>query len=59
MKTHIYSIVDEDGYILYTIKSQPTNRNFDDEAKDSIVPLFPIISKMYESKIYYTNALEG
>ena len=59
MKTHIYSIVDQDGYILYTIKSQPTNRNFDDEAKTSITPLFPAISEIYESKIYYTNAIEG
>tara|TARA_R110000787_G_scaffold86695_2_gene184831 strand:- start:279 stop:452 length:174 start_codon:yes stop_codon:yes gene_type:complete len=55
MKTHFYSIVDQDGYILYTIKSQPTNRNFDDEAKFSITPIFPIISEMYGSKIYYTE----
>ena len=59
MKTHIYSIVDQDGYILYTIKSQPTNRDFDDEAKACIVPLFPAISEIYGSKIYYTDAIEG
>tara|TARA_R110000822_G_scaffold9430_1_gene36574 strand:+ start:511 stop:684 length:174 start_codon:yes stop_codon:yes gene_type:complete len=55
MKTHFYSIVDQDGYILYTIKSQPTNRNFDDEARVSITPILPIISDMYGSKIYYTE----
>ena len=59
MNEHFYSIVDQDGYILYTIKSQPTNRNFDDEAKVSITPLLPIISKIYGSKVYYTDAIEG
>ena len=56
MKQHKYFIVDFQGYILLTIISQNTNRNFDDEAEFSIVPLLPIIAAQYGlNKVFYSE----
>ena len=56
MNKHTYYIVDADGYILLTVESQYTNRDFDAEAKISISPLLPIIANQYGlDYVYYTN----
>ncbi len=56
MNQHDYFIVDSEGYILLTIKSQFTNRDFDAEAKVSIVPLLPVIAEQYGTdKVYYSK----
>ena len=55
MKQHTYYILDADGYILLTVISQNTNRNADNEAKLSIIPLLPVIAKQYgREKVFYT-----
>ena len=55
MKKHKYYILDADGYILLTVISQNTNRNADNEAKLSIIPLLPVIAKQYgREKVFYT-----
>ena len=56
MNKHTYYIVDADGYILLTVESQYTNRDFDAEAKISISPLLPVIANQYGlDYVYYTN----
>jgi hypothetical protein len=56
MTKHTYYIVDADGYILLTVESQFTTRDFDTEAKISIKPLLPVIAKQYGvDYVYYTN----
>ena len=56
MTKHTYYIVDADGYILLTVESQYTTRDFDTEAKISISPLLPVIAKQYGlDYVYYTN----
>ena len=55
MNKHKYYILDADGYILLTVISQNTNRNADNEAKLSIIPLLPVIAKQYgREKVFYT-----
>ena len=56
MTKHTYYIVDADGYILLTVESQHTSRDFDTEAKISISPLLPIIANQYGlDAVYYTK----
>lgn len=56
MNKHTYYIVDADGYILLTVESQYTARDFDTEAKISISPLLPVIANQYGlDAVYYTN----
>lgn len=55
MNKHKYYILDDEGYILLTVISQNTNRNADNEAKLSIIPLLPVIAKQYgREKVFYT-----
>ncbi len=56
MNKHTYHIVDADGYILLTVESQYTARDFDAEAKISISPLLPVIANQYGlDAVYYTK----
>ncbi len=56
MNKHTYYIVDADGYILLTVESQNTARDFDTEAKISISPLLPVIANQYGlDAVYYTK----
>ena len=56
MNKHTYYIVDADGYILLTVESQNTARDFDAEAKISISPLLPVIANQYGlDAVYYTK----
>ena len=56
MTKHKYFIVDNDGYILLTIESQNTTRDFDAEAKIAISPLLPVIANQYGlDAVYYTK----
>tara|TARA_R100000544_G_C2183913_1_gene38262 strand:- start:245 stop:418 length:174 start_codon:yes stop_codon:yes gene_type:complete len=56
MNNHNYSIVDSKGYLLCEIKTQPTNANFDDNAKLFIVDLLPVIAKQYGvEKAFYAD----
>ena len=56
MTKHTYYIVDAEGYILLTVESQNTARDFDTEAKISISPLLPVIANQYGlDAVYYTK----
>tara|TARA_R110001599_G_scaffold11881_1_gene55944 strand:+ start:1319 stop:1495 length:177 start_codon:yes stop_codon:yes gene_type:complete len=50
MNTHLYHIVDFEGFTLCEIISRPTNSNFDDYAKSFIIDLLPVIAKQYGIK---------
>lgn len=55
MKKHTYYIVDTAGYVLLTVTSQNTARDFDAEAKLSISPLLPVIAEQYGvDAVYYS-----
>ena len=56
MNTHLYHIVDFEGFTLCEIISRPTNASFDDYAKSFIIDLLPVIAKQYGTKrAYYTG----
>ena len=56
MNQYTYYIVDNEGYILLTVISQPTNQRSDDEAKVSILPLLPVIAAQYGlDNVFYTE----
>jgi len=55
MQKHTYYILDLEGYVLLTVVSQTTARNFDDEAQLSICPLLPVVAKQYGlDKVFYS-----
>tara|TARA_R110000744_G_scaffold356957_1_gene463739 strand:- start:1015 stop:1191 length:177 start_codon:yes stop_codon:yes gene_type:complete len=54
MNTHLYHIVDFEGFTLCEIISRPTNVSFDDYAKLYIIGLLPVIADQYGiERAYY------
>lgn len=56
MNQYTYYIVDADGDLLLTIKSQYTNKSYDAEAQATISPLLPIIAKTHGLDAVYYSA---
>lgn len=53
MNTHLYHIVDFEGFTLCEIISRPTNKAYDEYAKLYVVELLPVIADQYGTRRAY------